>query len=59
MKKYYQLTKENSYGEEIDYIDKRFDTEEDALVYLKKYSWIPKKELRSWTVREYTVIAVM
>lgn len=46
---YYELTKVNDWGEEIDYINRQFDSEKDAWKYLKDVERI--KSRKGWEVR--------
>lgn len=56
IRKFYQLTKVNSWGEEIDYINKEFQSEEEAWNYLKNVERI--KSRKGWEVQFCTMIPV-
>jgi hypothetical protein len=49
MKEYFRLVKVNTYGEQIDYIDREFKTEDEAWNYLRNIARI--KNTKNWECR--------
>ena len=48
-REFYELVRVNQFGEEIDYINREFKTEEEAWSYLKNVEHI--KSRKGWEVR--------
>ena len=54
---YYKLTKVNNYGEEIDYINREFNSEDAAWEWLREVEHI--KSRKHWEVRKCEVVRVL